>query len=108
MKNKGTTDFVEEITALKEKFETIKKDTEAFMDDAKKLSARGADEAKDLIDYAKKNWQSVVSGFSSTGISNFFKSSKSGGKGKKAKKKATKKTSKAAASSKKKAKAKKK
>ena len=71
---------LEEIAALKEKFNNIKKESEEFLVRAKKLSDTGIHEAKELIEMAKANLKSFPSSFAE--ISQLF--SKVSGPGAKA------------------------
>jgi hypothetical protein len=66
-----------EVMALKAQFEKIKGETEEFIVSAKHLSDKGIQEAKELIESAKSNWQAILSGFGSSGITQMFTKAKS-------------------------------
>jgi len=57
-----------EIKALKEKADAIKKDTLEFINTAKGLSDLGLKDAKKLVGYAKNNWKSVLGVVAALGI----------------------------------------
>ena len=80
--------IAEDIAELKKQFDEIKTQTEHFLESAKSLSDKGADEAQDLLASAKANWQSIVSSFEGSSIAKFFSKGSSS-----AKKKTTAKTS---------------
>ncbi len=63
---------LDEILALKQQFEKIKSETEHFIAAAKELSDRGLNDAKDLIESAKDNWQSIIASFGVSSLSNLF------------------------------------
>ena len=67
---------LDEVAALKTKFENIKKETEEFIVSAKHLSNTGAKEAKELIDSAKKTWQSISTSFGGSKIAGLFSKAK--------------------------------
>lgn len=75
-KKKMNKNMLERVVALKKQFDGIKSDTEDFLIAVKKLSNEGADEAKEMIDAAKSNWQSIVSAFENSAIKKFFSKSK--------------------------------
>jgi hypothetical protein len=79
---KSKTTILEEVAALKSKFDQIKKDTEEFVESAKHLSDSGVREAKGLIDLAKQNWQGLLSNFSGSILAQFFAKGKSSSKNK--------------------------
>lgn len=82
-----------EIKALKKQFESIKKDTEKFVTQAKALKTKGIDDAQEVIESAKANWQQIVTQFESSPVAKFFakKPAKKTAKKKTAKKKTAKK-----------------
>ena len=88
---------LDEIIALKEKFNMIKEESEEFVSRAKKLSDSGMHEAKDLLEAAKTNWHAMTGSLVDF-TKLFSKSSKParkvGSRSKKASKKKTKKVSK--------------
>jgi hypothetical protein len=57
-----------EIKALKEKANAIKKDTLEFIDAAKGLSNLGIKDAKKMVGFAKENWKSVLGVVAALGI----------------------------------------
>jgi len=76
-----------ELKALRDKADAIKKDTLEFINTAKGLSDMGIKDAKKLVGYAKKNWKTVLGVVAALGIGGaLMKRRKSKGKAKVAKK----------------------
>ncbi len=71
---KNSHSTADEIAALKEQFLRIKKDSEEFVIKAKHLSDTGMNEAKELLESAKSNWNSITKSLSE--FSNLFSKSK--------------------------------
>jgi hypothetical protein len=80
----------EEVTALRQKFENLKSQTEDFVTSAKHLSETGVHGAKEILESAKENWQTILSTFGGAKISGLFSKAKKSAAPKKAKKAASK------------------
>jgi hypothetical protein len=59
---------LEELSALQVKAESIKAESEAFVDAAKRLSKEGLKDAEKLIEFAKANWKSVLAATALLGV----------------------------------------
>ena len=70
----------DDLSAFQQRAESMKKDGEAFLETAKRLSERGVKDAEKIIELAKENWKAILAASALIGGGVALSRSKAGGK----------------------------